>query len=106
MMNSGKSSGRDCWGKKAFSREAVNTGLNIFSVFKIVNHLVESSMRSKGFKSAVMWGQTKQKQKKTNVPGLSIRVFWNQLILFLSEKQLCLPEVFFKLPKTKLIITP
>lgn len=92
-------------GKKAFLREAVNTGLNIFSVFKIVNHLVESSMRSKGFKSGVIWGQTKQKQKKTKVPGLSIRVFWNQPMLFLSGKQLCLPEVFFKLPKTKLIIT-
>lgn len=70
-------------------REAVNTGLNIFSVFKIVHHLVESSMRSKGFKSAVIWGQTKQKQKKTKVPCLSIRVFWNQLMLFLSGKQLC-----------------
>lgn len=63
-------------------------------------------MRSKGFKLAVVWGQKKQKQKKTKVPGLSVRVFWKQLMLFLPEKQLCLPEVFFKLAKTKLIITP
>lgn len=47
-------------------------------------------------------GVKQAKSRKNKVAGMSIRIFWDQLMLFLSGKQLG-PEVLFKLAKTKLI---